>query len=99
MYFNLILKIKFGFVLFFMLFFCNNLFANLDNFEKCNELASEAKTKRGHNLMLLMCVNDLDKLKTNFYNRSKAYKCAKKAYKLNTQSAVDYTWVICMNKE
>ena len=78
----------------FVLFFSSSAVA--DALESCADMASKAKTKYVYNIMFRVCGNEYQSEKTNFYNRTKLYKCAKKAYKLNTEDAVKTKLGLCM---
>ena len=85
-----------NFLILFLLLFTSQSLANVPNYEKCHSIASEAETTKGYEYMILFCLNDHNKLKTKFYNRSKGYKCVKNAYKLKTENAFDYSFISCM---
>tara|TARA_A100001015_G_scaffold17396_1_gene20277 strand:- start:361 stop:621 length:261 start_codon:yes stop_codon:yes gene_type:complete len=78
----------------FVLFFSSSAVA--DALESCADMASKAKTNYGYKLMFGACVNEYQSEKTNFYNRTKLYKCAKKAYKLKTEKAVKTKFQLCL---
>ena len=66
----------------------------LDN-DKCYEIASDAPTRIGLGLFISVCSDEI-KRETNWYNRSKEYKCAKKAFKKPTKSGVGISYRTCM---
>ena len=81
-------------ITFLVLFFSSSLMAN--DVEKCADMADKAKTEYGAKLMLQVCLKEIRIRKTNFFNRSKHYKCAKKAYKLNNEYTVRAKFKLCM---
>ena len=63
--------------------------------DKCDERASEEHIRIG----LGVCSSgwsDEIKRETNWYNRSKEYKCAKKAFKKPPKSGVGISYRTCM---
>ena len=57
----------------------------------CVKIMSDAKTEWGGKVMFAACIRE----KSSFYNRSKNYKCAKKAMKQKTEIAAKLTFADC----
>lgn len=66
----------------------------LDN-DKCYEIASDAPTRTGLLLFVSVCSDEIER-NTGWYNRSKDYKCAKKAFKKPTKGGVGISYRTCM---
>ena len=72
-----------------LLFFPNTSFS-LDR-KTCAEMISGSKTEFGAKIMFRECLRE----KGSFLNRSKGFKCAKKALNENTEFSAKVTYKIC----
>ena len=78
--------------------YSHNLFSNEIN-DKCLKMAESAKTSNGFSTMFNVCKRELQNPESSVFNRSKMFKCAKKAFKKKTDEAVNVTYMLCMDKK
>ena len=82
-----------GIVVFFFLW--NNISYSLER-EVCAEYAAKAKSEVGAKVIWSACLQEKD---TNYFTRTKRFKCGLKASKAKTNVAAKALWSTCLQKK